>query len=83
MIVHVKLYASLRRYRPQVGLGQTFPCSVPDDTTLRRLIFDVLSLPAPEVKIMLVNGVQSDLEAQLREGDSVALWPPIAGGYKR
>jgi len=80
MIVHVKLYASLRRYRPELTLGQSFACSVPDDTTTGRLFAEVLGLPPEEVAIALVNGLHSDREHPLNDGDTVALWPPIAGG---
>jgi sulfur-carrier protein len=80
MIVHVKLYASLRRYRPELTLGQSFACCVPDDTTTGRLFAEVLGLPPDEVAIALVNGLYSDREHQLNDGDMVALWPPIAGG---
>jgi molybdopterin converting factor small subunit len=80
MIVHVKLYASLRRYRPGLALGESFACSAPDDTTVGRLFSEVLGLPAAEVAIALVNGMRSDWERRLNNGDTVALWPPIAGG---
>ena len=38
MIVHVKLYASLRRYRPAVELGQTFQIDLPAGATVEQLI---------------------------------------------
>ncbi len=80
MIVHVKLYASLRRYRPGLALGQPFACTVPDDMTVERLFSEALGLPPAEVAIALVNGVHSDRQRRLSEGDTVSLWPPIAGG---
>lgn len=79
MQVHVKLYAGLRRYKPEVPLGTSFACIVPDDATVGRL-FEELALPAEIVAITLVNGMQRDREYVLRAGDRVALWPPIAGG---
>jgi molybdopterin converting factor small subunit len=80
MLIRVKLYASLRRYRPEIALGQSFPCALPDKATVENLIADALGLPSQEVAIMLVNGVYSDRERPLKDGDQVALWPPIAGG---
>ena len=80
MLVHVKLYASLRRYRPEIALGQSFPCALADETTVGHLIVDALGLPSQEVAIALVNGMYSDRERPLKDGDQVALWPPIAGG---
>jgi molybdopterin converting factor small subunit len=80
MIVHVKLFASLRRYRPGPALGQAFACNVPDDATVEQLVGEVLHLPAGEVAISLVNGVYQKRGYRLTDGDHVALWPPIAGG---
>lgn len=80
MLVRVKLYASLRRYRPEIALGQAFLCTLPDGSTVGHLIVDALGLPSQEVAIMLVNGVYSNREQLLKDGDQVALWPPIAGG---
>ncbi len=83
VIIHVKLYASLRRYRPGLALGQSFVCTVADGLTIGQLIADALHLPAREVAISLVNGCYQDPEYRLGEGDHVALWPPIAGGAWR
>ena len=80
MQVHVKLYASLRRYRPELAIGQAFECAVPDAITVGHLVDGVLRLPVAEVAIVLVNGVHSDRERPLSDGDQIALWPPIAGG---
>lgn len=78
--VHVKLYADLRRYRPELAIGETFACDVPNDITTGRLVGEVLGLPSEQVAIILVNGVQRDDGQRLCDGDSVALWPPIGGG---
>ena len=78
--VHIKLYANLRRYRPELAIGETFACDVPDDTTITGLIGGALGLPREEVAIALVNGVQREGSYSLRDGDQVALWSPIAGG---
>ena len=78
--VHIKLYANLRRYRPELAIGETFACDVPDDTTVARLSGEILGMPREEVAIALVNGVQREGTHGLRDADQVALWPPIAGG---
>ena len=80
MQIHVKLYASLRRHRPELAIGQSFECAAPDDITVGHLIDGVLRLPNAEVAIVLVNGVHSERERPLSDGDQIALWPPIAGG---
>ena len=80
MIIHVKLYASLRRYRPGLALGQSFVCAAPDSATVEWLFSEALGLPPEEVAIALVNGIHSERDRLLCDGDTVALWPPIAGG---
>ncbi len=78
--VHVKLFADLRRYRPELGIGETFACDVPNGITAACLVGEVLGLPHEHVAIVLVNGMPRDGDQQLNDGDRVALWPPIAGG---
>lgn len=80
MLIHVKLYASLRRYRPDVALGQAFTCRVPKGTTVGQLLSDELRLPPEEVAITLVNGFQTDRLQPLSPGDKVVVFPPVAGG---
>ncbi|MEK7328676.1 MAG: MoaD/ThiS family protein, partial [Chloroflexota bacterium] len=60
--------------------GHAFDCAVPDNATIGQLVLETLLLPSEEVAIALVNGMVSDRERLLKDGDQVALWPPIAGG---
>ncbi len=78
--VHVKLYANLRRHRPDLGIGETFICDVPEGTSVAGLSGEVLGMTREEIAIVLVNGVQRGGEYRLNAGDQVALWSPIAGG---
>lgn len=80
IVVSVKLYASLRRYRPEVAQGRAFACDLPGGATIGHLILEALRLPSEEVAIILVNGIQRNREWAPVDGDTVALWPPIAGG---
>jgi sulfur carrier protein len=80
MLIHVKLYASLRRYRPELALGQACDVDLPDGSTVEKLVLEELRLPSNEVAITLVNGIQQPRDCALNDGDTVALWPPIAGG---
>lgn len=80
MIVHVKLYASLRRYRPELALGQACEVRLPEGATVERLILEEMRLPSKEVAIALVNGIQRQRDCVLKDGDTVAFWSPIAGG---
>jgi molybdopterin synthase sulfur carrier subunit len=77
--VHAKLFATLRRYRPGLRIGEAVPVVLPDGATVGRLI-EHLGLPEDEVKIVFVNGVARDLAHALVDGDELGLFPPVGGG---
>jgi len=82
LMVHitVKLNVSLRKYRSSLKINEEMPILIPSDTTLAELLEHILQIPAEEVAIHMVNGIKSDMERILVEGDKVAFWPPVAGG---
>ncbi len=77
--VRVRLYATLRRYRPEVKLGESLPLDLPEGSTVGHLI-ERLGIPAEVVKNIFVNHRQQDLEYILQAGDEVAIFPPVGGG---
>lgn len=77
--VQVRLYATLRRYRPEVKLGESLPMELPEGSTVGQLIAR-LDIPAKVVKSIFVNRRPQDLEHVLQNGDEVAIFPPVAGG---
>jgi molybdopterin synthase sulfur carrier subunit len=77
--VHVKLFATLRGYRPGLGLGEAFPVELPDGATVGQLV-RLLGLPEEEVKMIFVNGIVRDREHVLADGDELGIFPPVGGG---
>jgi molybdopterin converting factor small subunit len=77
--VQAKLFATLRRYRPEVGLGEPFAVELPAGATLADLVREI-GLPEDEVKLIFVNGLHRDLDQVLNEGDEVGIFPPVGGG---
>lgn len=83
MNVTLKLYASLGSFLPPGAQRNTVDIDVPDDTT----VGDLLSrhqVPREACHLILVNGnftppATADAR-QLVPGDTVAVWPPVAGG---
>jgi molybdopterin converting factor small subunit len=53
--------------------------SLRDGTTIKNLL-NKLELPEGITKVIVVNGLSSNNERKLREGDVVAIFPPLAGG---
>ena len=79
MKVRVKLYANLRRYRPDLGHGEAADLDLRDGATLREVL-EALGIPGNEAKQCFVNAVVRDLDAPVADGDEVGVFPPIAGG---
>lgn len=77
--VEVRLYATLRKYSPETGIGGSMILQVPEGTRLSDLLAR-LGVPQDEVKMAFVNNRPQDDGYQLHDGDRVALFPPVAGG---
>lgn len=74
MNVDVRLFASLRQ-----GRFQQAKMELREGETLAELL-ERLHIRPQEVGISMVNGRHASPDRPLAEGDSVALFPPIAGG---
>jgi sulfur carrier protein ThiS len=83
MKVTLKLYASLADYLPAGARLNQVELELPDDTTIA-MVVERYGLPPKLTHLVLVNGafVSPSVRAgtRLRDGDHLALWPPIAGG---
>lgn len=83
MKVNVKLFASLGKYLPDGASRNQAEMTVPDGTTLHAIMSE-LNLPLAICKLVLVNGIFIPPEERetrsLAEGDTLAVWPPVAGG---
>jgi molybdopterin synthase sulfur carrier subunit len=77
--VHVKLFATLRQFRPGLGMGEAFPVDLPDGATVGDLV-QRLGLPQDEVRIVFVNACIRDLDHTLADGDELGIFPPVGGG---
>ncbi len=88
MKITFKLFAMLADHLPNEvdGArrdGNVIALDVPEGITVQQMI-DRFSLPAKLVHLVLVDGAYvapADRAARvLREGEALAIWPPIAGG---
>jgi len=77
--VHAKLFATLRRYRPELKIGAAFPVELPTGATVRQLI-ERLGVPVKEVKVVFVNNIIRDTEHVLVAEDKVGIFPAVGGG---
>jgi len=83
MRIKFKLYAMLSDYLPDGAIDNAVEIDVPEDASPNSVI-DQFKVPRELSHLVLVNGVfayQSERDAAiLKEGDTLAIWPPIAGG---
>lgn len=83
MKIKFKLFATLTDYLPQPSRTNSVELEVAGDSTIQSVI-DQFQLPSKLVHLVLVNGVyiypSSRITTKLKEGDVLAIWPPIAGG---
>lgn len=83
MKIQLKLYASLSHYLPPGAERHCITLEVAEGTTPEQVI-EERKLPKEACFLVLLNGVYlSPGERSVRavaEGDTIAIWPPIAGG---
>jgi len=83
MQVTLKLYASLGQYLPAYAERNEARVEVPDGTTITELLREHL-VPLEACHLVLLNGLfqppASRSGVRLKDGDTVAAWPPVAGG---
>ena len=73
-MIEVRLFASFREGREKIIFFRADEVSNAGD------VVDILGIPREEVAICLINGFHSKLEDTIKEGDVLALFPPVGGG---
>jgi sulfur carrier protein ThiS len=83
MQVTVKLYATLSDYLPSGSRNNRVELMVAEAASVQAVL-QQFSLPPKLTHLVLVNGVfippEERATSALRDGDVLAVWPPIAGG---
>jgi len=74
MKITVKLFATLRDFGPEIQ-----EMSASQNSTIEKVVKS-LNLPEEIPLLTIVNGVHTDPEEMLKEGDVLALFPPVGGG---
>lgn len=77
--VQVRLFATLRRHYPRLGVGEAMQVELAEGATVAHLI-EHLGLPAEQVRVVFVNGVARGEDHPLAPGDEVGIFPPVGGG---
>ncbi len=77
--VRLSLYASLGHYLPDQKDGNTCTVDIKEGITIGDLL-DRLNIPVEIPKLVFLNGVHSNRDAGLNDGDEIGVFPPVAGG---
>ena len=79
MAILIKLSTSLRGYvagyDPHTGLEVDMPPGLTAGEVLARI-----GVPPEKVKIVMVNGLSTNLDQKVKDGDRIGVFPPVGGG---
>jgi len=79
MKLEVALFATLSQYLPPGAQNRRAVIDVKDDATVREVL-NQLGVPAEFPNILLVNGRQAQENTVLKDGETLSVFPPLAGG---
>ncbi len=84
MQITLKLFATLTDLLPTNAVKNAAAIDIEQNATLNDVI-DRFHVPRELAHLVLINGVffcetDRDQGGQLKEGDVLAIWPPVAGG---
>ena len=79
MKVRVKLLVSYRRYLPPEAEGSAYSLEVPSGARVEEVLAQV-PVPADESRVVLLNGRVCSAGQVLEEGDTITIFPALAGG---
>ncbi len=83
MKIELKLYASLGQYLPDGAERNVAQIDVAEGVSPATVLTDN-GVPLEHCHLVLVNGIylapSERSAAALKDGDALAVWPPVAGG---
>lgn len=79
MKIEVALFATLSKYLPPGAQNRRAVIEVKDGATVREIL-NQLGIPPDLPNILLVNGRQAPENTALKDGETLSVFPPLAGG---
>lgn len=79
MEIEIRVFATLRKYLTIPHQQGTIRMQAEENSKVKDLI-EKLELPPQEITVIMVNGVRGEEEQILKDGDRLALFPPVGGG---
>ena len=83
MKIKLKLFVSLKPYLPSSAKGNEADIGVMESDTPQGVL-ERYNVPLEMAHLWMLNGVylnpEERTQAVMKDGDTLAIWPPIAGG---
>ena len=79
MNIEVNFFASLMKYKPP-GAGKGFWSIHCDEGTTVGDVLHRSGVPVDDVKLIFINGLHSEPEVILQDGDRLGIFPLVGGG---
>jgi len=79
MKIRLQLHAGLSRYLPEQSGRDHALIDIRNGATVGEFLKE-MGIPADEAKLIFLNGVHAGIDAALKEGDRVGIFPAVGGG---
>jgi len=83
MNIELKFFASFISHLPEGTKGNIARVEIPDQLTVHEVL-DRYRVPRDQAQIVLINGIFVTVperdSKRFAEGDTLAVWPAVAGG---
>ena len=73
-MIEVRLFATFREGREKIYYMEAEKIKKVSDA------LEILRIPEEEVAICLINGRHSKVDTEVKDGDILAVFPPVGGG---
>lgn len=78
-MIKVKAFADLTKYISKDGKFETFFDNQGKNVKVKDIV-DFYNIQLDDIKIILVNGKDADLETEVSDNDTVTFFSPVGGG---
>lgn len=75
MKIELRCFATLHRFLPE----NSKQWEIPDGWKISDIVAH-LNVPEDELKLVFINGLHAEIDAVVKDGDRVGLFPPVGGG---
>jgi molybdopterin converting factor small subunit len=84
LLLTIKLYAGLEHHLPEGAKDNAAIVTIADQASVNDII-RLCNVPMDQAHLVLRNGAyvhpaQRDMSNFFTDGDTLAIWPPVAGG---